>query len=136
VDDCIFCRIVKGEMPCYKVKETAGTLAFLDIHPVARGHLLVIPKEHIQYYEDLSAGTAQELSSVLQSMIQLLKSKLDFTDYNILFNNGPASGQIIPHLHAHIVPRQKDDRVMRFDMGPARDEKYFKELLACLKDQA
>lgn len=109
MNDCIFCKIVKGEIPAHKIYEDKNTLAFLDITPVNIGHTLVIPKEHhINIYE-----TPEELISDMMKTVKriskAIKSGLQVDGINVHMNNDPAAGQIIFHSHMHVIPRIKDD---------------------------
>ena len=102
---CLFCRIRDGESPSYKVYEDEHTLAFLDINPVADGHVLLIPREHTKYIEELSEETSEKLMKALKKIVPPIQRAFNATDSNIAINNGPNAGQIIPHVHIHIIPR-------------------------------
>ncbi|MGI6374034.1 MAG: HIT family protein [Patescibacteria group bacterium] len=106
---CIFCKIVKQELPAFKVYEDDLTLAFLDIKPVTAGHLLVIPKEHYSNLEAIPAEVLTAVISTVKKMGAKLKANLGVAAYNVIENNDPVAGQIIPHLHFHLIPRQKED---------------------------
>ena len=105
-DDCIFCAIASGAIPCFKVYEDDLVLAYLDINPCSEGHTLVIPKKHSSCLLD----APEEVLSALMSRVKLvaahLKEALPCDGFNILQNNGAAAGQTVPHLHFHIVPRR------------------------------
>ncbi len=108
---CIFCKIVAGEIPSYKIYEDDKTLAFLDIQPVSYGHTLVISKAH---YANLEAIDETDLSALISSVKKvgaLLKEKLKISGYNVIENNDPVAGQEIPHIHFHIIPRQAGDNL-------------------------
>ena len=102
-DDCIFCDIVGHKAPAHVVYEDPQAIAFLDLFPFTRGHLLVVPKKHIPRLTDLPsaeyAGYMQALTNVCQRVERLSK------DYNIAMNQGAAAGQIVFHLHFHVIPR-------------------------------
>ncbi len=106
---CVFCKIVNGEIPSYKIYENETTMAFLDISQNTKGHTLVIPKKHIENIFDLDDYTAKELFSTVTKTVKLLKNKLHFEDVNILNNNGPKAGQVVNHYHIHIIPRYGND---------------------------
>jgi len=106
---CIFCRIVKGEVPCYKVYEDDKVLAFLDINPLAKGHTLVIPKKHAYKLEDLEEEDAKALLMATYKLIPRVKLALSAPATTIAINNGKESGQEIEHVHIHIIPRFKGD---------------------------
>ncbi len=113
-DDCIFCKIVKGEIPSRKVYESESSLAFLDINPVARGHTVVIPKKHYQNMLDISEGALKPFFSDLKKVSAKLKEKLDADGFNLLQNNFRAAGQLVDHFHFHVIPRRKNDKAFKF----------------------
>ena len=106
---CIFCQIVKHEIPCHQVYEDDKVLAFLDIKPVNPGHILVLPKKHYQNIDDITEEDFIAVMLVVKKMGKLLKEKLGVAGYNVVENNDPVSGQIIPHLHFHVIPRHASD---------------------------
>lgn len=106
---CIFCKIVSGEIPSYKIFEDEKTLAFLDIKPVRPGHTLIIPKKHVQNLEEVNPEDLAALILTVKKIGKLLKDKLLVEGYNISSNNDAIAGQVIPHLHFHIVPRASGD---------------------------
>lgn len=105
-NDCIFCAIAAGEIPCFEVYEDDLVLAYLDINPFATGHTLVIPKNHTTGLLDTPPEVLQELVVRVQKVAAHIKAALPCDGFNVLQNNGPAAGQTVPHLHFHIVPRQ------------------------------
>lgn len=112
---CVFCKIINGEIPCFKVYESENVLAFLDISQNTKGHTLVIPKKHVESIFDLDVETGKELFEAVIKTTNILKEKLGFKDVNLLNNNGPLAGQVVNHYHIHILPRY------------GNDECYFKE---------
>lgn len=106
---CVFCQIVKGDIPAYKVYEDEKNLAFLDIRPVNPGHILVIAKRHFINLEEIPSEDLAELILVVQKMGRLIKEKLGYEGYNVSENNDPVAGQEIPHLHFHVIPRIAGD---------------------------
>eukprot|EP01102_Stenamoeba_stenopodia_P001847 TRINITY_DN11670_c0_g1_i1.p1 TRINITY_DN11670_c0_g1~~TRINITY_DN11670_c0_g1_i1.p1 ORF type:complete len:158 (+),score=42.87 TRINITY_DN11670_c0_g1_i1:42-476(+) len=121
----IFSRIVRGEIPCSKVYETPNVLAFLDINPVNKGHVLVIPKEEYRDIFELPPELMAEVSTVTQKIAKAVKAITGCEGINLLQNNGKASGQEVFHFHFHIIPRFKDDgvkfrlAVVKYDEGEA-----------------
>ena len=107
--NCIFCKIIRGEIPCQRVFENKHLLAFLDINPLATGHTVVIPKHHADRLEDLSADQAAELARSFGQIAQAIVPTVGGEGYNILQNNGSVAGQVVPHVHFHIIPRRKGD---------------------------
>lgn len=109
--DCIFCKIVAGELPGEKVFEDDDVLAFLDIMPTSRGHTLVIPKGH---YEDLPSTPVEVLKAVVAVLPKIAGAVVQATGaegFNVLQSNGPCAGQVVPHIHFHIVPRNEGDGI-------------------------
>lgn len=104
---CVFCKILSNEIPAQKVYEDDHVLAFLDINPASRGHTLVISKEH---YEFLTQMPEREYLSYMRSVQKIAKGLMKYTDaVNILQNNGKDAGQLVPHVHIHIIPRRPAD---------------------------
>ena len=105
--DCIFCKIIAGEIPVKILKETSNSISFLDAFPLAKGHVLVIPKNHHQKIQDMS----NEENNDLFSLVHLMISKVDAITGATLVavHNGKEAGQEVPHVHVHLVPRRKDD---------------------------
>ncbi|WP_416149185.1 HIT family protein [Salipaludibacillus sp. HK11] len=104
-DDCIFCKIVNGEIPAAKVYEDEDVLAFLDLSQVTKGHTLVIPKNHEENIYELSEETAQKLFKVIPKISNGIKAAYNPIGLNILNNNGEAAGQSVYHYHMHLIPR-------------------------------
>jgi len=107
--ECVFCKIVKGEVPCYKVYEDSRTIVFMDINPVNPGHLLVIPKKHYETIGELSEPLLKHLAKIVQLMYEKIMLSVEPDGINIVQNNGRVAGQIVPHVHIHIIPRFKGD---------------------------
>lgn len=103
--DCIFCKIIEGTIPALKVYEDQKVLAFLDINPRAKGHCLVIPKKHCSDLTELSDEQIGELFSVAKTVASNTKERLGASGFNIFLNNGRSAGQIVTHLHVHVMPR-------------------------------
>lgn len=109
--DCIFCRIIAGEIPSTKIYEDDNVLAFLDIAPVNPGHTLVIPKNHYANLEEVPVDVLGEVIKAVKKIGQALKIGLNVKGYNVIENNDPIAGQIINHLHFHIIPRHENDNL-------------------------
>lgn len=107
--DCLFCKIIAGEIPCAKLFEDDNFFAFLDISPINEGHTLIIPKQHIQDFTDFPEELGNEWVTFTKKVIDALKSKLGVTDFNIGMNNGPYAGQVVFHQHTHLIPRKESD---------------------------
>jgi histidine triad (HIT) family protein len=106
---CIFCKIVKGEIPNYTVYEDEVSLAFLDINPHAKGHTVVVPKLHSDKIFDLPDENLKKLSVAVKRAMEKLQNKLNPDGFNVGWNHGEAGGQAVNHLHIHILPRYKGD---------------------------
>lgn len=106
--DCIFCKIIKNEIPSVKVYEDNETLAFLDIRPNSRGHILVIPKSHFENIYGLPVETWCHMNITAQKIAMALKNSLSADGINIVMNNESRAGQLVFHAHIHVIPRYND----------------------------
>jgi len=113
VQECIFCKITKREIPSKIVYENSLNLAFLDISPISTGHTIVIPKNHYSTLEDIPDHELTELYKVVKKTAMMIHKKLQIDGYNILQNNFAAAGQVVKHFHVHIIPRNFDDDKFR-----------------------
>ncbi len=112
MDDCIFCKIVKGEIPSYKLYEDDQVISFLDAFPGCKGHTLIIPKQHYQDIFDIPEELYQKVLDTTRKMANILKSTFDCEGMNLLQNSGRASGQAVFHLHVHLFPRWSGDKTL------------------------
>ncbi|CCW64052.1 unnamed protein product [Phytomonas sp. EM1] len=135
---CIFCKIIDGSIPCHKVFETPKTLAFMDINPLARGHLLIIPKQHAEELHFLDYDSAADVGRVLAHVSRVVAGPDSSTKYNVLQNNGTIAHQEVSHVHFHIIPKRDLDsglKIPYWDMLPtdhaafADDAKKYREAL-------
>lgn len=106
---CVFCRIIAGQVPADIVYEDERVLAFLDINPAASGHTLVIPKAHTNKVESLTPEDAEALFRMLHRLIRPIREAVGCQATTIGINDGPGSGQEVPHVHIHIIPRYTGD---------------------------
>ena len=113
----LFTRIIKGEIPSYKVAEDDKHYAFLDINPLVKGHTLVIPKKHSTCLLDTDDDTLAAVIARVKKVAEHLKAALPCDGFNILQNNGEAAGQTVHHLHFHIVPRYGKEAIV-FESKP------------------
>lgn len=109
--DCIFCKIGAGIIPGAKVYEDKAVMGFLDIHPAAKGHTLVIPKKHYEKFSQIPEEELFMLIGGVQKLTKQMEKNLKPEGMNILLNMGKAAGQEVPHVHVHIIPRKQDDTV-------------------------
>ena len=107
--DCIFCKIVAGQIPCAKVLEDDAALAFLDIGPLAVGHALLIPKAHYETVDQMPADVAAAVLRHLPALARAVRAATGATGVNVLQNNGRSAHQSVPHVHFHIIPRREGD---------------------------
>ncbi len=116
---CLFCKIVKGEIPCNKVDEDDNFLAFHDINPKAPIHILIIPKQHVEKFQD----TTPEMMAKITPFIQQIAKKLDLDKdgYRLIVNNGENGGQEVPHLHFHLLGGTK---LIWPQLSPDESKKY------------
>lgn len=114
MNNCIFCKIIKGEIPSHKIYEDAQVFAFLDINPLNKGHTLIIPKKHTKDIFDIDHEDAQAIMSAAKKVAPALISSLGAQGINLLNSNGKDAGQVIFHYHMHVIPRYHEDGVRLF----------------------
>ncbi len=112
MDGCVFCKMVAGEIPVTKIYEDEAVLAFLDIGPISDGHTLVIPKQHCGLLHECDPGVLSAVAARLGKIAGAVVEAMGAEGYNVLVNNGRAAGQVVNHLHFHIIPRKTGDRVL------------------------
>lgn len=111
MEECLFCKIVKNEIPSYKVYEDDSVLAFLDVHPMSKGHTLVIPKKHIADIFEIDEATLGKISNVAKTIAQKMKDNLGVDGVNLYHASGVHAEQSVFHFHLHVIPRRKDDSI-------------------------
>ncbi len=116
--DCIFCKIAAGEIPSVRVYEDDRVLAFMDINPLSKGHLLIIPKAHAATIYEITEDDFLAVMSATHKLAAAVKKALNPDGINLLQLNGRAANQVVPHLHMHIVPRWSGDglTISQWDM--------------------
>ena len=132
--DCIFCRIIAGEIPSHKVYEDDEALAFLDINPATRGHTLVIPKQHAPDLFGITPESASAVTRGTQRVAQIMRSVLQPDGINVLQNNGGAAGQVVFHYHVHVIPRWEGDRALGMWRPGATDHAVLSALATELRN--
>jgi histidine triad (HIT) family protein len=108
--DCVFCKIVAGEIPSACVYQDEAAYAFMDIGPVADGHVLLIPKAHYDTVDQMPASEAAAVLATLPKLVAAVKQATGCEGVNVLQNNGHVAGQVVGHVHFHIIPRVTGDR--------------------------
>ena len=133
--DCIFCKIIKGEIPSQKVYEDETVYAFLDIAPINKGHTLVIPKEHHEKFMETDDAVLADVVQKVKKIAKAVKDAVQADGINIGVNNDKAAGQLVFHTHFHIIPRFNNDGLKtwpnkEYKEGEMKDykEKIRKEL--------
>lgn len=108
-DDCIFCKIIDGEIPSVKVFENEHVYAFLDISQVTKGHTLIIPKQHTRNLYDTTEDIARELFSCVPQIANAIKDAFNASGMNLINNNEAIASQTVFHLHLHLIPKYKEN---------------------------
>jgi len=122
-DNCVFCKIVAGDIPCYKLYEDSEVIVMLDAFPVQEGHSLVIPKQHAENLLDLPDKTVAAVLPAAKKVMQVMEKILNPGGYSILQNNRTEAGQEVMHYHLHIVPRYSG-RGTKGSRGALHPDKY------------
>ncbi|MBN2403017.1 MAG: HIT family protein [Spirochaetes bacterium] len=133
-NDCLFCKIIKGDIPSAKVYEDKDVVAFLDIFPFTKGHTIVVPVEHHETFFDFPDEKMANYFTILKKLADQIRLNLKADGLNIVQNNFRAAGQVVFHMHYHIIPRWTDDnkpfiKQPKDQAGP----EYFAEMLRTIK---
>lgn len=132
--DCIFCKIVKNEMPSVKIYEDDTHIAFLDLFPASMGHTLLVPKKHYVNIFDAEAETETNVYSTLHKLAKAIQEATGCIGMNILQNNGAEAGQMVFHSHVHLVPRYNNDGVhIKADKKEKAEDTVLAEVAANIK---
>ena len=107
--DCIFCKIIGGQIPATVLAETEQVISFLDINPVNPGHALVVPKRHVDNLLDLTQDELHAAVLMTRRVAAAVVEATGFPAFNVLQNNGEAAGQVVEHVHFHVIPRSPED---------------------------
>ncbi len=132
--DCIFCKIVEGGLPAYKVYEDANTLAFLDIFPIHPGHVLVISKRHTVDIFDTPEEDLKNIISAARRISQAVMKATKADGVNIGMNNRSSAGQVVMHAHIHVIPRFKDDGLKTWPQRPYNNDAEKEHVAAAIKN--
>jgi len=122
--DCIFCKIISGDIPAIKVLDEERVIAFMDINPSAKGHLLVVPKKHAENIFEIEKNDLSAVFHAAKRCAMAIKEALNADGATVLQLNGKASDQVVPHLHVHIIPRWNNDglSISTWEMKPGNME--------------
>lgn len=115
--DCIFCKIINKEIPSSMVYEDNNTIAFLDINPVNKGHTLVMPKKHYETFLDLPKNELETLFGKIQEVTKAVIKATNANGSNLLLNHKRAAGQVVDHVHFHVIPRFENDGLKHWPHG-------------------
>lgn len=118
MSDCVFCKIVAGQIPSSKVFENDKILAILDINPLAFGHTLVMPKSHHELLTDMPSDLAKDVIEAVHKLAPAVVKAASAEGFNVLQNNKGVAGQAVPHVHFHIIPRVAGD--FKFNWNPMK----------------
>ena len=129
--DCLFCKIVAGQIPCHKVYENEQVLAFLDIGPVSRGHTLVIPKAPYATLDQMPGELAGACMAVVPALAKAIMAATETEHFNVLQNNGRVAHQMVDHVHLHIIPKSADAGLgIHWPAGELEDAATLREKIA------
>lgn len=120
--DCLFCKIIAGEIPSHKIYEDDKVFAFLDIGPVSQGHTLIIPKEHAQDLTSGSVKAAQDIITAVYRLAPKIMKALGASGYNLGMNHGSDAGQLVWHTHVHLMPRYEGEPRTFVKEKPSQEE--------------
>ncbi len=123
MDDCIFCKIVKGEIPSHKIYEDEHVIAFLDINPLSEGHTLVVPKKHSKNFLEMEKDNVEKLFAVVQKVAKAIKKSINAEGLNISTNIESAAGQVVMHTHIHVFPRWHKDEYSSWERNTKLEKK-------------
>ena len=118
MDNCIFCKIIKGDIPSYKLYEDEYTYAFMDIANDIDGHILVIPKKHVTNVLDCDEATLSQVMATVKKISNILVDKCGYDGVNVLNASGECAGQTVFHLHFHIMPKKNNDGISAWPKLP------------------
>lgn len=139
MQECIFCKISKGELPAKIIYDSQDVMAFLDIKPANPGHVLVIPKQHYQFIFQIPTALNIKIMELIKVISKTQMKVLNAQGINILQNNGSVAGQLIPHAHFHLIPRfEKDKIVFHWDALELKEEQFTeiqKRLISAAKSE-
>ena len=127
--DCVFCKIIAGEIPSFKLYEDEGVFVFLDIHPASKGHTLVIPKQHAENIFDITEESLKNVTAAGKHFSEKLQKALKADGIRLAPSNGKAAGQEVMHFHLHVIPRYENDGVsLSLASTPHAEQADFEEL--------
>ncbi|MCK6462603.1 MAG: HIT family protein [Candidatus Pacebacteria bacterium] len=133
MNNCVFCKIINGEIPADKIYEDADFLAFLDINPINSGHALLIPKTHYENLYNIPDKVLSAIAPLIKKLAVAVKQGINADGINIGMNNDSAAGQVVPHAHFHIIPRFSDDGLRHWPGKPYANKEEAAEMVKKIK---
>ncbi|MCL2198966.1 MAG: HIT family protein [Defluviitaleaceae bacterium] len=133
MDNCIFCKIIKGDIPSHKIYEDDTFVAILDIFAATKGHVLILPKRHAADMYDLTESEAAGLIPLAKKIAEKINATLSPDGLNVLQNNGKTAGQEVFHYHMHLIPRYNGDGIKFFKSAPQTPQDVLEKLAKELK---
>ena len=133
MDECIFCRIARGDQPAEVIHEAPGALAFLDSFPAARGHVLVVPRKHAPTLLELEDGAVGDLFLAVKAVQRKVQGALRPLGFHVGWNHGRAAGQHVHHLHVHVLPRYAEGGRGVQALGSGGDRQEMTALAAAIR---
>lgn len=134
MNNCVFCKIIKGEIPSDKIYENDDFLAFLDINPINPGHIILIPKAHYGNLYEMPDKVLSDIAPIIKKMAIAAKQGTNADGINIGMNNDGAAGQIVPHAHFHIIPRFSNDGLRHWPGKPYINKKETDKIAEKIKN--
>jgi histidine triad (HIT) family protein len=134
-DDCIFCKIIKGDIPSYTIYQDDKTLAFLDINPNSVGHALVIPKKHVKTIVEMRDEDVEAVFKSIKKVVKAIDAALTPDGFNLVVNQGEVAGQVVQHFHCHVIPRTAGDGIEIAVKGIYLSTEDFQELVKRISEQ-
>ena len=134
-EECIFCKIIKGDIPAHKLYEDDTVISFLDIFPIHPGHALIVPKKHSVDIFDTDEETMKQMITVAKKLSPAVMKGAKADGVNIGMNNKPAAGQEVMHAHMHIIPRYSEDGLKTWSKNLFKDDKHKQELYENIKKE-
>ena len=130
MENCIFCKIIDKEVPCYEIYEDDLVLAFLDINPVTEGHVLVVPKKHFENIFDIDKEYLERIIIISKKISLKMKEVMGIENINLYQANGSLAGQTVFHFHLHVLPRKQGDKIGLMDGGITKqlEKEQFEEI--------
>lgn len=134
-ENCLFCKIIAGTIPCAKIYEDENILAFLDINPTAKGHSLVVPKGHYPTLLDLPAAEGEVLLGAMRTVARAVMEACRADGFNCIQNNFAAAGQMVFHSHWHVIPRFENDGLPDWSGKPYTDSDEMQSLAQAIRSK-